>query len=460
MPPESNIQASSSPSEADIFSVSRLNREARKLLESGLAKLWVAGELSNVARPASGHIYFTLKDDQAQIRCAMFRASNRGLKFRPANGTQVMVQARVSIYEARGDYQLIVDRMEESGEGLLRRKFEELKQQLDTAGLFAAEHKKPLPELPRSIGIVTSPTGAAVRDILHILKRRYPAADVIIYPTRVQGEGSAAEIANAIKLADKRAECDVMIVARGGGSLEDLWSFNEAEVAHAIYNCSLPIISGVGHEVDFTIADLVADVRAPTPSGAAELVVPEREELLRILASLEQRATLSLKRLREVQQLLLKQLDERLQRVHPGAVLDQLRLRTDDLSKRLIEGTAQQIAEQQAEHRRFSQRLNNAAPLDRLAHLSIRLNAQRRELGSEIRRIIETYSSRTAIAASSLHAVSPLATLDRGYAIVSDSKTGTVVINADAVQPGDQIKARLASGQVEATVDKILPEDD
>ncbi len=445
----------SSPAAGEIFTVSRLNRAARRILEGGLSKLWVEGEISNLARPGSGHIYFTLKDDQAQIRCAMFRSSNQQLSFRPNDGVQVVVRARVSIYEARGDYQLIVEHMEDAGEGLLRRKFEELKTSLSEAGLFDEQHKKLLPQLPGCIGIITSPSGAAIRDILHILKRRYPIASVIIYPTRVQGAGANDEIVNAIDLAIQRDECDVLIVARGGGSLEDLWSFNEANVARAIYACPLPIISGVGHEVDVTIADLVADVRAPTPSGAAELVAPDKDELLRTLAALNRRAMLSLRRLWSMQQQSYTQLKDRLNRMHPGSILDQLRQRADDLTRRLVAGTQDLVDTQQADRIELTLRLKKAAPTEKLARLMDRLNAYQRQLASEVRRIIDSYNTRVAVAAGSLNGVSPLATLERGYAIVRDCASGTVVRDATRLSPGDSITTQLAKGQIDATIDRI-----
>jgi len=345
--------------------------------------------------------------------------------------------------------------MEDAGEGLLRRKFEELKNRLSEAGLFDEQHKQILPQLPGCIGIITSPTGAAIRDILHILKRRYPAASVIIYPTRVQGTGANDEIVNAIDLAIQRDECDVLIIARGGGSLEDLWSFNEANVAHAIYACPLPIISGVGHEVDVTIADLVADVRAPTPSGAAELVAPDKDELLRTLAALDRRAMLSLRRLWSAQQQSYTQLTERLDRMHPGSILDQLRQRADDLTRRLVVGTQDLVVAQQDDRIELTLRLKNAAPTERLARLMDRLSAYQRQLTSEFRCIIESYNTRVAVAAGSLNGVSPLATLERGYAIVRDSASGTVVRDAASLSPGDSIRTQLAKGQIDATIDRI-----
>ena len=329
------MTAAGSQENARVYSVSQLNGEARNLLETTLPAVWVAGEISNLASPGSGHLYFTLKDAQAQVRCAMFRSANRQLRFRMADGVQVLVQARVSLYEPRGTYQLIVTQMEEAGEGLLRRKFEELKARLAAEGLFAAEHKQALPQLPGRIGVVTSPSGAAIRDILHVLARRYPVAEVCIYPTRVQGDGVQEEIARAIKLATVRNECDVLIIARGGGSLEDLWCFNEEVVARAIYACPIPVVSGVGHEVDFTITDLVADVRAPTPSGAAELITPDRTELLRILLALDRRLSLSVRRQYSIAMQRHERLTARLQRMHPGIVLERLQQRTDELSRQL-----------------------------------------------------------------------------------------------------------------------------
>src|SRR6202522_4096960 len=273
-------------SDRDIYSVSRLNREVRILLERGFGSLWLEAEISNFARPSSGHWYFSLKDAAAQVRCAMFRQRNMLCSFAARDGQKVLVRARVGLYEPRGEYQLIVDHMEDAGLGALKRQFEELSAKLSQEGLFAAERKRPLPGLPRRIGVITSPTGAAVRDILHVLARRFPAAAVLIYPVPVQGAQAAAEITAALELAGRRAECDVLILARGGGSLEDLWAFNDERLARAIVASPIPVITGIGHEVDFTIADFAADVRAPTPSAAAELVVPDAEEWLKSLQRL------------------------------------------------------------------------------------------------------------------------------------------------------------------------------
>src|SRR5882724_6514707 len=292
------LSAPSAPSQAErsVYTVSGLNREVRLLLEHGLPVIWLEGELSNFSAPSSGHWYFSLKDREAQIRCAMFRMKNTSIGFTPKAGQHLLVRGRVTMYEARGDYQLIVEHMEEAGVGALKREFERLKAKLSAEGLFALERKRELPRFPRRIGVITSPTGAAIRDILHILARRFPPAAVLIYPAPVQGDAAIPSIVEAIQTASARAECDVLIVARGGGSIEDLWAFNDERVARAIHASAIPIVSGIGHEIDFTIADFVADARAPTPSGAAELVAPDRTACLEALARTMERLTSSMRR--------------------------------------------------------------------------------------------------------------------------------------------------------------------
>src|SRR5271168_2194274 len=280
-----NASPSARP-DRDIYSVSRLNREVRVLLERGFGGLWLEAEISNFARPSSGHWYFSLKDAAAQVRCCMFRQRNMLCGFAPLDGQKILVRARIGLYEPRGEYQLIIDHMEDAGLGALKRRFEELAAKLAAEGLFAPERKRPLPKLPRRIGVITSPSGAAIHDILHVLARRLAAIPVLLYPVAVQGAAAAAEIVAALNLAGRRAECDVLILARGGGSLEDLWAFNDEALARAIAACPIPVVSGVGHEVDTTIADFAADVRAPTPSAAAEMVVPDGEEWLRNIRTL------------------------------------------------------------------------------------------------------------------------------------------------------------------------------
>lgn len=443
---------------AEIYSVTQLNREARQLLESGLQGRWVAGEISNLAQPGSGHLYFTLKDDAAQVRCAMFRNAQRQLGFRPADGAQVRVQGTVSIYEARGSYQIIVDRMEAAGEGLLRRQFDELKRRLAAEGLFALEHKQPLPTLPQRIGIVTSPTGAAIRDILQVLRRRFPPAAVIVYPTRVQGQGAREEIAAAIALAGQRAECDVLIVGRGGGSLEDLWCFNEELVARAIYNCPVPVISAVGHEIDTTIADMVADHRAPTPSAAAELAVPDSQALLATVRDAERRINNQFRRLLTLLSDQHQQLENRLRRTHPGAILQQRQQRIDELLRRLQQQVQRSLISLRIAFSHLHERLTHAAPL---AKTRLGLGHQRllsARLVRAMRRRLEQSQTRLALAGGSLNTVSPLATLERGYAIVRDSE-GTLLSHASSVQPGARITARLAHGELEAEVVRIVRRD-
>ncbi|MCW8848051.1 MAG: exodeoxyribonuclease VII large subunit, partial [Sedimenticola sp.] len=316
----------------DIYSVSRLNSEVRSVLEGSFPLLWVEGEISNLARPASGHIYFSLKDAQAQVRCAMFRMKRQHLRFQPENGLKVLIRARVGLYEGRGEFQLIAEHMEPAGEGDLRQAFDQLKQKLQTEGLFDTAQKRALPILPKRIGIITSPTGAAVQDVLTVLQRRFPAIPLLIFPVVVQGDEAAQSIINALKLAEKRQDCDLLILTRGGGSLEDLMAFNDEGVARTIHQLTIPLISAVGHEIDFTIADFVADQRAPTPSVAAELATPDSQELLDKLNMLQRRVTLGVtrkvKRLTELQQ----NLNQRLRRSHPGVRLQQQQQYLDELS--------------------------------------------------------------------------------------------------------------------------------
>ena len=438
----------------NIYSVGRLNAEARALLEGAFPLIWVEGELSNVSRPASGHLYFTLKDSGAQVRCAMFRGNNRFLMFRPADGLQVLVRANLSLYEARGDYQLIVQSMEEAGDGALQRAFEALKRKLAAEGLFDPARKRDLPALPRCIGVVTSPTGAALRDILSVLRRRFPAIPVLLYPVPVQGTGAGAEIAAAIRSADRRRDCDVLIVARGGGSLEDLWAFNEEPVARAIYDCGIPVVSGVGHEVDFTITDFVADRRAPTPSVAAEMVSPDQVEWLGQLRALDRELYKHLQRRLQRLDERLGWLDKRLQQRHPGQHLRQRAQRLDELDQRLrraLRARMSQPRERLATLEAQLQRHHPGPRLQRLRDLEITLT---RRLRSAIQTQLQQSRQRLTTLGRTLDTVSPLATLERGYAIVTTGD-GRVLQDARTVRPGDRIHARLAHGHLHATVDDI-----
>jgi exodeoxyribonuclease VII large subunit len=442
----------------DVYTVSRLNREARMLLEGGLGSVWIEGELSNLSRPASGHWYFSLKDAQAQLRCAMFRQRNLLVRFPVRDGAQVMARGRVSLYEARGEFQLVVEHLEEAGEGLLRRRFEELKQKLAAAGLFDQARKKPLPRLPRRIGVVTSPTGAAVRDILHVLGRRFPAIPVLIYPVAVQGEAAPAEISETLELAGLRADCDVLILARGGGSLEDLWAFNDERVARAISDCPVPVVCGVGHETDVTIADFVADERAPTPSAAAERCVPDRTEWLRAVEAWERRISLAVRRrIGDARQQLAFR-ESRLARSHPGVRLRQHAQRLDELDARLRRGSALRLERARTRVYQAQSLLQRSSPQLRMAAVRLRLDAASRSLAAQAQAALGRAQRRLDLASRTLAAVGPLATLSRGYAIVTD-RSGHVVTDVSEIGAGAEIEARLAKGILAATVTGTRGED-
>ena len=438
--------------ERRIYTVSDLNRAARGLLEGNLPLLWVEGEISNLARPASGHLYFSLKDSQAQVRCALFRNRNQLLRFKPADGMHVLVRGRVSLYEPRGDFQLIAEHMEEAGHGALQRAFEALKQKLAAEGLFDPARKRPLPKIPRSIGVITSPSGAALRDIMSVIRRRYPLARVMLYPVPVQGEGAAEKIAAMIKLASSRADCEVLILARGGGSLEDLWAFNEESVARAIRASTIPVVSGVGHETDFTIADFAADLRAPTPTGAAELVTPDatawRRALMEQLLRLEQAAERFLENLRER----LEWCRQRLDQLQPGRVLRDRAQRLDELELRLRQGMRLHIKHESAQLAAATARLREHSPAQRLRQASDRLISLAQRLKAAAQADVLAARNRAVLAVRALDAVSPLATLNRGYAIVTDAASGAVISHVDAARPGQTVRAQLADGSLLAEV--------
>lgn len=442
-----------SATERDIYSVSRLNQEARLLLEQGFPRIWLEGELSNVSRPSSGHLYFTLKDARAQIRAAMFRSRNQAIRFRPEEGLQVLVRGRISLYEPRGDYQLIVDQMEEAGDGALRRAFEELKRKLDAEGLFDAARKQPLPTLPSRIGVITSPSGAAVRDVMSVLRRRFPAIPVLIYPVPVQGKEAGGEIANAIRLASRRADCDVLILTRGGGSLEDLWPFNEEVVARAIHDCRVPLVSAVGHEIDFTIADFVADRRAATPSAAAELVVPDQLEWLARLTQLSARLENRLRQMLSDDQRRMAWLEQRLQQLHPGQYLRQQAQRLDELEQRarlLIEIKFNRL---QYSLKELNEKLQRHSPTQLLGRLQLQQDLLAQRLGTAVLGLLAEKRRRLELACRSLDTISPLATLQRGYAIVSQLPERRILRQAASVKTGDRVEARLAEGTLVCTVD-------
>ena len=438
----------------DILSVTRLTRATRALLEGHFGAVWVEGEISNLARPNSGHLYFTLKDPSSQVRCAMFKTRGNLLGFTPANGAQVLVSARVSLYEPRGDFQLIVEHMEAAGEGALRLRFEALKRGLAAAGLFDEAHKKPVPATPSVIGVITSPTGAAIRDILHVLGRRAPGIPVILYPTPVQGVAAVPGIVRALAVANRRDEVDVIILARGGGSLEDLWAFNEEAVVRAIHASRLPVVTGVGHEVDFTLADLVADLRAATPSAAAERCAPDTRHLLRQVTQFERRLRGRMGITLAQDRLQLLNLERRL--VHPGRRIEQAQQRLDELERRLPRTARLALARARERLARLKAVVQAADPAPRLALAHQRLDALAHRLPQAWQRRRERDTRRLDALAQTLAAVNPLATLERGYAIVSDAQ-GRIVRDAASLAPGDAINARLARGTLTARVERSLP---
>ena len=467
------------------------------LLERGFGSLWLEAEISNFSRPSSGHWYFSLKDATAQVRCAMFRQRNMLCSFIARDGQKVLVRARIGLYEPRGEYQLIVDHMEDAGLGALKRQFEELSAKLRLEGLFAAERKRPLPALPKRIGIITSPTGAAVQDILHVLARRFPATAVLIYPVSVQGTQAPAEIIAALQTAGRRKECDVLILARGGGSLEDLWAFNDERLAREIAASPIPVVTGIGHEIDITIADFVADVRAPTPSAAAELVVPDAEEWLETFARLGARVQRGMRRRLAGHGERLRWLTARAALVNPAARLSARAQRLDELEQCLVRALRRQLQERRERLRWLTGRAALVSPSTRLMQQLLRLENLQQQLhrawrqglktrlaalgdirsrlwqASPVARVRDAAARHGALFARlhaagfeqtrrarerllplvrTLQAVSPLATLERGYAIVS-VEGGEILRNAADAKPGTMIEARLAKGSVRAKVE-------
>ncbi|WP_281271421.1 exodeoxyribonuclease VII large subunit [Leucothrix arctica] len=430
--------------------MSELNAEVALMLSQSFGLVWLEGEISNFARPASGHFYFSLKDKKAQVRCAMFRNKNLALKLKPENGMQVMVRARIGLYEPRGEFQVIIEHMEEAGAGLLQRQFEELKASLAAQGLFDTEHKKPLPKLPTAIGVITSPTGAAIRDILQVLERRAPQIPVYIYPVAVQGKKAAKEIESAILRANKDKKCDLLIIGRGGGSLEDLWSFNERNVATAIFDSVIPVISAVGHEVDTTIADYVADVRAATPSVAAELAVPDMQELRIKATNLDRRLSMAMQRFLQQRHQTLQLRLQQLSNQRPAYRLQQQKQRLDELTARADRAIHRILEKRAASLSQLETKLQANAPKHLLAKQAQRAAQLDSRLHQTMQQIIERRQSKFAVLASRLNSVSPLNTLQRGYSITQDAKTGSVIQSVKGVMKGQDITIRLADGSIEA----------
>ena len=443
--------------EREIYTVQQLNREVKQLLQQNFPLLWVEGELSNVARPTSGHIYFSLKDSQAQVRCAMFRNANRSLPFQPEDGMQVLVRARVGVYEPRGEYQLTVEHMEEAGIGILQRKFEELKQKLKQEGLFDNEYKQELPAYPNNISIVTSVTGAAIRDILSVLHRRYPLLAIQIYAVPVQGDGSAEAIVDALHVINKSNTCDVILLTRGGGSIEDLWSFNEENVARAIHQSKIPIVTGIGHEIDFTIADFVADLRAPTPSAAAELITPHQDELLETFEQIENTLAFLFQDFIGAKHQAIDWLTQRLEFIHPMQAIQRNQENLIERQKRLYRAIKLRLSEQYNDLNNLYLKLENRSPKAQLREYKLQLTQLHSLIYSKIEVTLAQKQQALYALVRTLEAMSPLGTLDRGFAIVSQKESGQILRDAAQVAINDKISIRLAKGNLSAKVeDKTL----
>jgi len=429
-----------------IMSVTPLNRATGQLLSEQFFSVLVAGELSNTTQPSSGHLYFTLKDAHAQVRCALFKTQQRRLSFKPENGKQVIVKAQVSLYEPRGDYQLIVESMEEAGDGALQRAFDLLKQKLAKEGLFDASHKKPLPKLPHCIGVITSPSGAAIRDILTVLKRRFSAIPIIIYPVAVQGNNAGFEIATAIERANDLKQCELIILGRGGGSLEDLWAFNEERVARAIFDSDIPIISAVGHETDVTIADFVADFRAATPSAAAEHASPDQQEWIARFVHLETRLVQQWRRHLSQQQQTLQWLSQRLQQQHPGQKLARNSQRIDELEGRLNLAIQGRLTRHQKHMTLTLAQLWQYNPAVTISNYQQQQRYLSSRLVTATTHKLERLQLRLLNNSQTLNAVSPLATLSRGYGLSIQAKTKEIIRSTEQLAVGDQVQTHLASG--------------
>lgn len=440
----------------EVYTVSRLTQEIKNNLEVSFPSLWVEGELSNFRVPSSGHFYFTLKDDASQIRVVMFRSRNQSLPFIPEDGMQVTLRASLSVYPPRGEYQLIAEWMEPRGHGALQLAFEALKQRLADEGLFDTERKKPIPFLPREIGVITSPTGAAIRDILKVLWRRFPDLSIRFCPVRVQGDQAKEEIVEALQMLNQEGRAEVIILGRGGGSLEDLWAFNEETVARAIADSNIPVVSAVGHEIDFTIADFVADLRAPTPSAAAEIVIPERNALVRNMETLKSRlqaaGAMALERKREA----LYHLSRRM--IHPGRRIQEGYVRLDELSDRLTAAENRHVRQLSERLEGLGRILHRLSPVKRIEILVATIESLHRDLCRLITHEMRMKRQRWKEAAGRLGSLSPLGVLSRGYSITRLLPSEEILRTAEHVQKGDSVGILLAKGGLECSVEVVVPE--
>jgi len=442
----------STQDELNVISVSELNKKAKSLLEKGIPKLWIEGEISNLAKPASGHMYFSLKDEMSQIRCAWFKQRQLQNTLNIANGAKMLALGKIGLYEPRGEYQFIVEKMEIAGEGDLKRKYEELKKKLSGEGIFSEENKSELPELPKKIGVITSPSGAAVRDILTILKRRFPIIPIIIFPVAVQGEQAAPQIQNALKKANLRADCDLLILARGGGSLEDLWAFNEEIVARAIFHSEIPIISAIGHETDVTISDFAADMRAPTPSGAAELAVPDQHDWIKSIDNIGDKIITIITQQINLKSQLSDWINKRLSQSSPKMTVKRQIEKSNNLRKMLSNSILQNLAKQDKNIHQLKAKLNEVSPRLKIHVQLSRVKELNQKIVSCSDHFLEGLNNRMKLASKTLNSVSPLRTLDRGYAIARDAKTKNVIMSADTIEIENDIEVKLAKGEIKVKV--------
>lgn len=442
------MQASQS---SKIYNISKLNNEIKHLLEGNFGKVWVDAEISNFVAASSGHWYFTLKDARSQIKCAMFKGKNRNVSFRPQNGQQVMVRANVSVYEPRGDYQLLADMMDMAGDGLLQQQFEQLKVELAAQGMFSTEHKKPLPQHIKRIGIITSPTGAAIQDILSVLKRRNPLVEVTVYPCQVQGQYAAQELINAVKVANARNEVDLIVLSRGGGSLEDMWCFNDKVLAHAIFDSALPIISAVGHEIDVTISDFVADYRAPTPSAAAEVAVASTQEQASRLVHLSQQLLGLVKGELHSSSSKLQLLYTRLIAQDPKYKLVQQAQYLDELTARLHHGINRMVSTQQSRLSDQTSRLHQQSPQHAIAAQKQRQQQLNIRLVQAMNQLRANKEAKLHSLLREMNSVSPLAILERGFSITFDEQ-GEVLKSAEQVSVGSTITSQLRNSKITSVV--------
>ena len=439
---------------SNILSISQLNRDVKYLLEQNFFSVQVIGEISNLSRPSSGHLYFSLKDANAQVRCALFRRQAQKLNFVPENGLQIQADVNVSLYETRGDYQLIINTMHETGEGALRRKFEQLQTKLAAKGFFDTKHKQPLPTIPHCIGIITSPTGAAIRDILSVLARRFPSIPVIIYPVLVQGNDAKYAIVQALTTANQHKDCDILILARGGGSLEDLWAFNEEMVANAIYKSRIPIISGIGHETDTTIADYVADLRAATPTAAAEHSVPDAKQWLEQFQAYEYHLTRLLENKLDQYQRHLNWLNKNLKQQHPGKQLQAKAQRLDELEMRLKLSLQNKLSQANSRLQTHSAQLLQFSPKHKIQQLSHDYHQLNTRLYANMRHTLHAQHQKLSQLSQTLNVVSPLATLHRGYSL-SSNEQGTLITSSKQLKIGQHITTRLAEGEFSSQIQEL-----